>query len=171
MALLYRRARLAAATALSSFGDPFNGARRYGNSLAKNAELMNAPSVYFNPPAGASAGAQPTAVFTPDTVQRTPIATRSSMSTTSSPGRRPFGKPAASPPSTPSRLWLAAGVGAIAVLSRSISDGVTFDGLFRPCTPVRKAATRSVRGKLVGAFTPALPNSASRSAGSVGLVT
>jgi hypothetical protein len=34
-----------AAIALSSLGEPFSGARRYGNSLAKNAELMNAPSV------------------------------------------------------------------------------------------------------------------------------
>ena len=37
-------------------------------------------------------------------VHSTPIATRSSMSTTSSPGRRPFGKPALSPPMTPSRF-------------------------------------------------------------------
>jgi len=36
------------------------------------------------------------------------------MSTTSSPGRRPFGKPALSPPSTPSLLCAVPGVGAIA---------------------------------------------------------
>ena len=63
------------------------------------------------------------------------------------------------------------GVGAIDVLSRICSDTTTFGGWFRPCTPVRNAATRSVRGKFVGAFTPAPPNSTSSSAGSVGLVT
>lgn len=31
--------------ALSSLGEPFNGARRYGYSLAKNAEVIYAPSV------------------------------------------------------------------------------------------------------------------------------
>ena len=103
--------RPAALIALSSFGEPLSGARRYGNSFAKNTELMYAPSVYLSDPAGASAGLQPPSV---QTVQSTPIATRSSMSTTSSPGRRPFGKPALSPPSTPRRFCAAPAVGAIA---------------------------------------------------------
>lgn len=49
-------------------------------------------------------------------VQSTPIATRNSMSTTSSPGRRPLGKPALSPPSTPRRLCEPFGTGGIAVM-------------------------------------------------------
>jgi hypothetical protein len=104
-------------------------------------------------------------------VQSTPIATRSSMSTTSSAGRRPFGKPALSPPSTPRRRCWPLGVGAIAVLSRSISDTTTFGCLLSPSIPVRNAAIRSVRGKFVGALTPAPPNRISSNAGSVGLVT
>ena len=46
-------------TALPSFGEPLSGARRYGNSAAKNADEMNAPSVNLNEPAGAFAGTQP----------------------------------------------------------------------------------------------------------------
>src|SRR5437773_4376287 len=153
--------------ALSSFGEPLSGARRYGNSFAKNAEVMYAPSVYLRAPAGALAGTQPPIL----SVHRTPIATRSSMSTTSSPGRRPFGNPALSPPSTPRRFWDAAGTGPMAVLRRNISEATTFAGWLRPCTPVRNAATRSVRGKFVGALTPAPPNRISSSAGNVGLVT
>ena len=83
----------------------------------------------------------------------------------------PLGKPALSPPITPNRLWMFAGVGGIAVLSRNCSDTTTLGGWFNPGTPVRKAATKSVRGKLVGALTPAPPNSTSSSIGSVGLVT
>src|SRR6476661_4712785 len=41
-----------------------------------------------------------------------PATTRSAMSVTSSFGRRPLGQPALSPASTPSRFWLAGGVGA-----------------------------------------------------------
>jgi len=95
---------------------------------------------------GASAATQPNtgALFR---VQSTPIATRSSMSTTSSPGRRPFGNPATSPPSTPSRCCDARSSGVIEVLSRSISDGVPLAGLFKPGTPVRNAVNRSGRGK------------------------
>ena len=89
------------------------------------------------------------------------------MSTTSSPGRRPFGKPAVSPPSTPTGLCAAGAFAAIDVLSRSISDGRTPAGWFKPGTPVRNTATRSLRG-VAGAGTP---KSASISTGSVGLVT
>ena len=84
-----------------SFGEPFSGARRYGNSFAKNAELMYAPSVYLQ---RARRRIRPARSRRCSSVHSTPIATRSSMSTTSSPGRRPFGKPALSPPSTPSRF-------------------------------------------------------------------
>src|SRR5262249_23667736 len=116
------------------------------------------------------AGTQPNALGALS-VHSTPIETRSAASTTSSPGRRPFGKPALSPPSTPSVFCDAAGTGAIVVLSRSISEGFTFAGWFRPGTPVRNAVTRSVRGKFVGALTPAEPNRISISAGRVGFVT
>src|SRR4029079_16667369 len=50
-----------------------------------------------------------------------PARARSSMSTTSSAGRRPFGKPAVSPPSRPRRLGLRDG--ATAMFSRIISAG------------------------------------------------
>src|SRR3954452_23515353 len=49
-----------------------------------------------------------------------PATARSSIATTSSPTRRPFGKPARSPPSTPRLFGLAAG--GIARFSRSMSD-------------------------------------------------
>ena len=51
-------------------------------------------------------GTVPTPKVSPGPVstQSAPIATRSTMSTTSSPGRRPFGKPALSPPRTPRRF-------------------------------------------------------------------
>jgi len=125
------------------------------------------PSVKGRRPEGALAAVQPTADGT--AWQRTPMATRSSLSTTSSPGRRPLGKPALSPPSTPRLFCDPAGVGAMAVLRRSISEGTP--NLLTPVMPVRKAAIRSVRGKLVGALTPALPNRISSNAGRVGLVT
>ena len=56
-----------------------------------------------------------------------------------------------SPARTPRRLGLV--VGLIAVLSRSISDGTTFFGWFRPLSPVRKIAARSLRG-VAGALMP-----------------
>src|SRR5215212_5087452 len=98
---------------------------------------MYAPSVYLSDPAGASEALQPTAVLTPATVHSTPIATRSSMSTTSSPGRRPLGKPALSPPSTPRRFCEVPAVAAIDVLRRTCSDTTTPAGLLTPSTPVR----------------------------------
>src|SRR4249919_3121346 len=91
------------------------------------------------------------------------------MSTTSSPGRRPFGKPAVSPASTPSVFCEAAALGAIDVFRRIISAGFTEAGWLRPDTPVRNAATRSARGYKVGAFTPG--NSAWIRIGRLGLVT
>ena len=66
------------------------------------------------------------------------------------------------------------------VLSRCISEAVTFDCWFKPWKPVRNAVTRSVRGRFDGArfgmFVPSVAftasrNSTSSSAGSVGLVT
>ena len=66
------------------------------------------------------------------------------------------------------------------MLSRAISDGVTFASWFTPAKPVRNAVTRSLRGKLLGAmfamFVPSVwftasRNSTSSSAGNVGLVT
>ena len=57
-----------------------------------------------------------------------PSATRNVMSTTSSYGRRPLGKPAISPASTPRSSCAAAKVGGAAVFSRNISDGTTCAG-------------------------------------------
>src|SRR5207342_2566115 len=124
-------------------GEPGSGVSRYGKLLRKSVAFSDAPSVYGSCPEGASASGS-----------STPIATRSVMSTTSSPGLRPLGKPAVSPASTPSVFCDVAAFGAIDVLSRIISAGRTLAGLFRPLTPVRKAAIRSSRGYLVGALTP-----------------
>ena len=103
------------------------------------------------------------------------MATRSDTSTTSSPKRRPFGKPAASPATTPSEFCAAAAVAAMPVFKRSISARgppaprpVMLPGRLTVGSPVRKAVIRSVRGKFVGALAP---NSVSTSAGSVGCVT
>ena len=49
-----------------------------------------------------------------------PATARSAMSTTSSASRRPFGKPARSPPKTPSRFGLAVGGGPIARLRATL---------------------------------------------------
>ena len=43
------------------------------------------------------------------------------------------------------------------MLSLSISDGVTDDIWFSVAIPVRNVATRSLRGKLVGAIDPLPP--------------
>ena len=105
-----------------------------------------------------------------------PITATSEMSTTSSFGRRPFGKPALSLPparmlpTMPNRFCCAKGTGAMAVFRRSISEATTFLGWFTPLMPVRKVVTRSVRGKLVGAVL-GRPSAISSSAGSVGCVT
>ncbi|MNN80163.1 hypothetical protein D3C81_1968730 [compost metagenome] len=104
-------------------------------------------------------------------VHSLPMATRRTTSTTSSPGRRPFGKPALSPPMTPRRFCAPTLVAAMDVFRRSISDAVTVTGWFTPLMPVKKVATRSLRGKLVGALAPAEPYSTSTRAGAVGLVT
>ncbi len=63
------------------------------------------------------------------------------------------------------------GTAAIDVFRRNISEAVTVAGLLSPGTPVRNAVTRSWRGNLVGARTPAEPNRISTSAGKVGFVT
>jgi hypothetical protein len=75
---------------------------------------------------------------------RNPATTWSSMSTTSSPSRRPFGNPALSPPITPKRFSVSAG--GTPRFSFSVSTGT---GLFvcwlRPGRPCRSAWTMSVR--------------------------
>ena len=68
-------------------GDPGIGLLRYGNALPNCVATVAAPST--------SGAARIGAWFWSS---RKPIATRSSMSTVSSPGRRPFGKPAGSQP-------------------------------------------------------------------------
>lgn len=70
----------------------------------------------------------------------------------------------------PSRFCCANGTAGMAVFSRSISAATTFFGLLMPLMPVRKAVTRSVRGKLVGAV-PGRFSAISSRAGSVGFVT
>ncbi len=110
----------------SPFGDPGSGVVRYGNVASNWLSSTSAPSVYGRLALAGLPGPGGSSV---------PIATRSSMSTTSSPGRRPFGKPAGSQPGLPSvsapstkqssapRLfWLPFGVAGSAVLRRSISE-------------------------------------------------
>ena len=63
------------------------------------------------------------------------------MSTTSSPGRLPFGNPALSPPNRPKGLWSFFFVGGMLVFSRIISDGVTVWSWLMPARPVKKIAT------------------------------
>ena len=155
-----------------------------GLNYADHAAETGAPSVMGASPIGAFAGVhRPRSTLLPPIIsgwQSRPMATRSSMSTVSSPGRRPLGKPARSPPATPKLLCEAAGVAGIPVFRRVISEAVTFDIWFTPAKPVRNAVTRSLRGKLLGAmlakFVPSVwltgaRNSTSISAGSVGLVT
>ena len=96
--------------------------------------------------------------------------------------RRPAGARSGSPRDRRRRRRtcsaVAAGVGAIPVLRRIISDGVTFFCWLTPVKPVRNAVTRSCRGRFAGArFGMLVPsvaftasrNSTSSSAGSVGI--
>src|SRR5690349_11012806 len=154
-----------------SYCAPGRGVVRYGKALSNCASSLSAPSVNGTWPAGATVW-----------LSRKPIATRSSMSTTSSPGRRPLGKPARSQPgldgvatpntkhcAAPRLFWRPLGVIGSARLSRCISAVEPL--ALTPGTPVRNAATRSARGNRLGATTPAEPNRISRSSGSAGLVT
>src|SRR6185437_11395253 len=134
---------------------PTLGRATYGN------DLLNGWSFASTASPAASAG-------TSLPVCAAPSSACSSMSTTSSVSRRPFGKPCVSPPSTPSRLGFA--VGLIDRLSLSISDGRKSLGLTSALLswelrstligppaflvrPVRKISTRSLRG-VAGALTP-----------------
>src|SRR5690242_1318407 len=112
------------------------------------------------------------------------------MSTVSSPGRRPFGKPAGSQPAlprfsagpcalstgaskhvaAPSGFWVARRTGGTAVLSRVASYSVVLSTL-TVGTPLRNAATRSARGYVVGASAPVAPNTTSTRIGNDGFVT
>ena len=81
----------------------------------------------------------------------TPAIARSSIATTLSATRRPFGNPAASPPSSPKMFGLFVGVGAIEVFSRSMSASTGPVRLVNPVIspagmPVSKIASRSARG-------------------------
>src|SRR5579864_3897035 len=106
---------------------PACGRARYGNVVWNGTSFASTPS--------------PSVFLLP---VRAPSTTRSSISMTSSVSRRPFGKPALSPASTPRRLGVADG--GIDMLSRSCSLGFTFAGWLRPFTPVRNTDTRSLRG-------------------------
>ncbi len=77
-----------------------------------------------------------------------PAIARIAMSVTSSPTRRPFGKPAASPPAR--RTGWATADGGIATLNRSISDGVTSgaDSARDPLQEDRHQSSRGAGGRL-----------------------
>ena len=70
------------------------------------------------------------------------MATRSSISTTSSMGRRPLGNPDVSPPRTPRSLCDATGVTAVLVLRRSISEAVTVGGWLSPLHSCQECGER-----------------------------
>ena len=121
---------------------PDCGVPRYGNRVKNGTSLFGtpSPSVLFGDTLVAGVNGVP------------PATARNAISTTSSNTLRPFGKPATSPPSSPSRLGLTAG--GIATLSRSISCGRPSERKvvkFGPVTlltgmPVANIATRSFRG-------------------------
>src|SRR6185503_2566811 len=75
-----------------SESNPEVGPGRYGNTLRNGLSFRSTPS--------------PSGTALPF---RIPATTCSSMSTTSSPSRRPFGNPALSPPITPKRFSVSAG--------------------------------------------------------------
>ena len=135
------------------------GSATYGNCVKKSTSLASTLS-----PAASASTSLP--------VCAAPSTAWTEMSMTSSPSRRPFGKPCRSPPSTPSRFGSA--VGLIEVFSRSISEGwisplsafstwlfrSAWIGAAEPSSvgapfaiPVRKISTRSLRGP-AGAGTP-----------------
>src|SRR5262245_13552739 len=95
---------------------PGCGRPRYGNTARYGTSLPSTPSP--------SCALIP--LLNPGVSGVAPAIARIAMSVTSSPTRRPLGKPAVSPPRTPKRLGF--GDGGIATLSRSISDGVTPGG-------------------------------------------
>ena len=98
-------------------------------------------------------------------IEQAPATTRNSMSMTSSASRRPFGKPARSPPSTPRRFSVARRRGAEVDLERvNRLAGLCW---FRPGTPWSRASTMSVRSV---SLTPRL-NSAFMSFASSGSTT
>src|SRR5262249_47538961 len=78
----------------SLHGAPAIGVLRYGNWRPNRDALIPAPSTYARHPVLVACRQPPDGASV--RLTRAPIATRSSMSTTSSPGRRPFGKPAGS---------------------------------------------------------------------------
>ena len=129
---------------------------------------------------------RPRELLSPLITHKPPKTATRAMSTTSSFGRRPFGKPAKSlacdrlavpptrstSPATPRRFWSANCTGAMAVFRRSTSEGVAVAGLLTPAIPVRNTVAKSVRGRLVGATPLGSPVSTRpKSTGRVGLVT
>ncbi len=137
------------------FTAPTLGRATYGNDVPKARSFALTAS-----PAASALTSLP--------VCAAPSSACSSMSTTSSVSRRPFGKPCRSPASTPSRFGFA--VGFTDRFSRSISDGRKALGLTSALLswelrsaligppalvvmPVRKISTRSLRG-VAGALTP-----------------
>src|SRR3990172_8691479 len=102
--------------------------------------------VMLSSPSTLAVPVEPRLAASPLAKHNEPATTASAMSTTSSFGRRPFGKPAASDvepmpatnaftlplattePSTPRRFWDASATTGRSVFSRSISAGTTFAG-------------------------------------------
>jgi hypothetical protein len=107
--------------------EPVCGSATYGNAEVKETSLLLTPSPRPS-----------TAPGWPGT--RTPSSACSATSMTSSPRRRPFGKPATSPPTTPSRFGFAAG--GTLTFSRRYSAGAGF-GL----TALSESELRSAAGE------------------------
>src|SRR5204862_1588128 len=103
---------------------PGSGVSRYGNFGSRCTAAWSTASCSFSEvlPSGTLAGLQstprPSALLSPLAMHSPPITATSAMSTTSSFGRRPFGKPALSPLSTPSRPCCASGVAGVLVFGR-----------------------------------------------------
>src|SRR4051794_22562306 len=114
---------------------PASGAARYGNEDRNGLSLRSTPS--------------PSGRWLPTS---SPPTTRSSMSTTSSASRRPFGKPAVSPAMTPNRFGFAAGGTPRLIFSVSAAAGLE-PILVSPGIPVSSAVTMSVR-LVSGTFSP-----------------
>src|SRR5215207_2389705 len=140
----------AGSTRLSFESNPESGSATYGNAPRNGLSLTSTPS--------------PSGICLPPSsgLSRAPAITRSSMSTTSSFSRRPFGNPAVSPASTPKRLGLA--LGGTPRLTFSVSAGTGFEpNCVSPGTPVNSAWTMSVRSV---SFTPRSNRAFSSRAGS-----
>ena len=135
---------------------PGSGVVRYGNVVSKSAADTGAPSVNGTLPTGAFAG-----VHSPRSTLLPPMRQRVAQTAHHHAQRdvdgvvartaavREAGEIAAG--DTEVALAAQPAAAGMPVLSRVISDAVTFDIWFTPGNPVRNAVTRSLRGRLLGA--------------------